>query len=152
MDVRLYYLSLLHSSAVKGICTVPAHKTLGKELEEWVLFRKYHNAGEDIETLAARLGLPRDEVASFINGWLGDRFLTIRKRLRVHDACELLTSRRDLSLAEIARKVGFQDKTDFRRAFTQEKGMTPRMWRECGGNRIRYRIIKLREAGRNRCP
>ena len=152
MDVRLYYLNLLHSSTTKGFRSLQTHKALGRDLEEWVLFRGYHDTAGDVESLAATMGLPRDEVTSFIHGWLGDRFLTIRKRLRIHDACELLSSRPDLSVAEIGRMVGFQDKSDFRHAFTQEKGMTPRMWRECGGSRVRYRIIKIREASRSRCP
>ena len=98
------------------------------------------------------MDVPREDVVSVIHGWIGERFLTVRKRLRVHDAAELLTGRPDLSMADIARLVGFQDKSDFRRAFTSEKGMTPRQWRECGGRMILYRINKIREAGRNRCP
>ena len=152
MDVRMHYLYLLHSSYTKDFGLLPTHKTIGMGLGDWVLFRRYRDPGEDIDSLAEQMDVPREDVVSFIHGWIGERFLTVRKRLRVHDAAELLTGRPDLSIADIARLVGFQDKSDFRRAFTSEKGMTPRQWRECGGRMILYRINKIREAGRNRCP
>lgn len=152
MNIRLHYLSLLHSSFTRNLGFVPTHRAIGRELEEWVLFRKYWDEGEDIDSLAAGIGVPRDEVTIFIRGWIGERFLTMRKRLRVHDAGELLLSRPEMSLAEIARTVGFQDKSDFRRAFIDEKGMSPRLWRECKGSRILYMIRMIREAGKSRCP
>jgi len=152
MNVRMHYLSLLHSSFTKDLGFVPTHRSIGKSLEEWVLFRKYWNDGEDVDALAAGIGVPRDEIIIFIRGWVGERFLTMRKRLRVQDAGELLLSRPEMSMADIARTVGFQDKSDFRHAFTDEKGMSPRLWRECKGSRILFRIRKIREAGKNRCP
>lgn len=150
MNVRLHYLYLLHSSYTKGFSVPPTQKTIGTGLGEWVLFRRYRDTGEDIDTLAAQMGVTREEVTSFIHGWIGERFLTMRKRLRVHDAAELLTDNPGLSMSDIARIVGFQDKSDFRRAFVAENGMTPRQWRECRGNRILYGINKIRGGDRSR--
>ena len=152
MDIRMHYLYLLHSSITKDFCLCPSGKAIGAGLCEWVLFRKYLEADGDIDTLAEQMGVLRDEVTAHINGWLGERFLTVRKKLRVHDAAELLLSRPELTLAEISRMVGFQDKSDFRKAFTTEKGIPPGLWRECRGSRIRYAVRMIREAGRNRCP
>lgn len=152
MDVRMHYLLLLHSSSTKCFGHVPSHRSIGRSLERWVLLRKYWLDGDDIDSLASGIGVPREEMAAFLRGWTGDRFLTIRKRLRIHDAGELLLDMPETSMADIARMVGFLDKSDFRRAFRDEKGMTPHLWRECGGSRIRMRIRKFREAGRSRCP
>ena len=152
MDVRLHYLFLLHSSSTACLGYVPSHRTIGRGLERWVLLRRYWDTGEDIDSLADSLGAPREEVSDYLRGWTGDRFLTLRKRLRVHDAGELLLSRPELPAADIARLVGFQDKSDFRRAFVNEKGMPPRLWRECKGSRLRLGIRRFREAGRSRCP
>lgn len=147
----MHYLNLLHSSFTKGFATSASDKAIGRCLAEWVLFRKYHDSDEDVESIAASLGVPRDEVTSYIHGWLGERFLSIRKRLRVYDAGELLLEHPEMTTAQIARTVGFQDKSDFRRAFTNEKGMSPRQWRECKGSMIRYRIRMILESGRSRC-
>lgn len=152
MDVRMHYLYMLHSSYTKGFGMIPIHRTIGMGLGEWILFRKYRDAGEDIDSLAARLGVTREEITSFMHGWLGERFLTVRKRLRVQDAAELLTGSPELSPSDIARIVGFQDKTDFRRAFATEKGMTPRQWRNCRGNRVLFRINRILGEDRSRCP
>lgn len=152
MDVRMHYLYLLHSSYTKGFGAFPTQKAIGMGLGEWVLFRKYRDTDEDLDSVAAQMGVTREEVSSFIHGWIGERFLTVRKRLRVHDAAELLTGSPEMSMADIARTVGFQDKTDFRRAFTAEKGMTPRQWRDCRGNRVLYRINMILGEGRSRCP
>ena len=152
MDVRMHYLYMLHSSYTKGFGMIPIHRTIGMGLGEWILFRKYRDAGEDIDSLAARLGVTREEITSFMHGWLGERFLTVRKRLRVQDAAELLTGSPELSPSDIARIVGFQDKTDFRRAFATEKGMTPRQWRNCRGNRVLFRINRILGEDRSHCP
>lgn len=151
MDTRMHYLYLLHSSFTKGFEFSPSNKAIGRSLEEWVLFRKYRDSGEDVESIANMLGVPRDEVTSYIHGWLGERFLSVRKRLRVHDAGELLLDHPEMTTAQIARTVGFQDKSDFRRAFTKEKGMSPRQWQECKGSMARYRIRMILESGRSRC-
>lgn len=152
MNARLHYLYLLHSSYTKCFSLQPSQKTIGTGLCEWVLYRRYRDTGEDVDTLAAQMGVAREEVTSFIHGWIGERFLTVRKRLRVHDAAELLAENPGLSMADIARIVGFQDKSDFRRAFAAEYGMTPREWRECRGNRILFWINRIRGGDRSRCP
>ena len=152
MDVRMHYLYLLHSSYTKGFGMIPAHKAIGMGLGEWILFRKYRDAEEDIDSLAERMGVTREEITSFMHGWMGERFLTVRKRLRVQDAAELLTGSPELSPSDIARIVGFQDKTDFRRAFATEKGMTPHQWRKCRGSRVLFRINRILGGDRSRCP
>ena len=152
MDVRMQYLHMLHASYTKCFGMIPSDRTIGMGLGEWVLFRRYRETDGDIDALASQMGVTREEVTSFIHGWIGERFLTVRKRLRVHDAAELLTGSPDLSLADIARIVGFQDKSDFRKAFTTEKGMTPRQWRKCRGNRILHGINRILEGGRSHCP
>jgi len=152
MDVRMHYLFMLHASYTKCFSVIPTDKAIGMGLGEWVLFRKYRNTEEDIDALASQMGVTREEVTSFIHRWIGERFLTVRKRLRVNDAAELLTDSPGMSMADIARTVGFQDKSDFRKAFTTEKGMTPRQWRECRGNRVLLGISRILGEGRSRCP
>ena len=105
----------------------------------------------DMDCIAERLGVPREDVSELLWTCTGERFLTIRKRLRIGDAKELLLSRPDMTMSQVARTVGFQDKSDFRRAFREETGCLPRIWRESRGKWLKCRIRAVREAGRNRC-
>lgn len=150
MDIRMRYLSALKSSARTPSAT-PARKIIRQEFMEWILFREYLDPAADMDRVAGRLGVPREDVSDLLWICTGERFLTIRKRLRIEDAKELLLSRPDMTMSEVARTVGFQDKSDFRRAFREETGFLPRVWRESGGRWLRCRIRVIREAGRNRC-
>ena len=151
MDIRLRYLSALKSSFSRKQPVTPARKIIGQELMEWILFREYLDPAADMDSIAGRLGVPREDVSDLLWTCTGERFLTIRKRLRIGDAKELLLSRPDMTMSQIARAVGFQDKSDFRRAFREETGFLPRIWRESGGRRLKCRIRAVREAGRSRC-
>lgn len=150
MDIRMRYLSALKSSSARTPYVTPARKIIRRELMEWILFREYLDPASDMGCVADRLGVPREDVSDLLWICTGERFLTIRKRLRIGDAKRLLLSRPDMTMSEVARTVGFQDKSDFRRAFKEETGYLPRVWRESGGRRLKCRIKAIREAGRNR--
>ena len=153
MNVRMHYLRLLHASSFRNSTVItPTHKAIGRSLAEWVLFRKYWDAADSIDMLADSIGVPREEVVTFMHDWVGDRFLAMRKRLRIYDAGELLLNDPEMPLAEAGRTVGFQDKSDFRKTFRQEKGMSPYSWRECQGSRMRYWISKIPGGDRSHCP
>ncbi|MBR4133879.1 MAG: AraC family transcriptional regulator [Bacteroidales bacterium] len=151
MDIRLRYLSALKSSISRKQSATLARKIIGQELMEWILFREYLDPAADMDSIAGRLEVPREDVSELLWTCTGERFLTIRKRLRIGDAKELLLSRPDMSMSQVARTVGFQDKSDFRRAFREETGCLPRIWRESRGKWLKCRIRAVREAGRNRC-
>ena len=151
MDIRMRYLSALKSSSYRTPFVSPARKLIGQELMEWVLFREYLDPAADMDCVAGRLGVPREDVSDLLWTCTGERFLTMRKRLRIEDAKQLLLTKPDMTMSQIARAVGFQDKSDFRRAFREETGFLPRIWRESGGRRLRCRIRSIREAGRSRC-
>lgn len=150
MTKRMHYLRLLKSASSEAAGTPQAHKTIAREFLGWVLFREYLDSGEDLDALAARTGCPREEISSFLWDCSGERFFTIRKRLRIADAMEMLADDPGLMPSSVARTVGFQDKSDFRRAFKDETGYSPRFWRENGGNRLRCRVAKILEAYRSR--
>lgn len=151
MTTRMHYLTLF-KSASSGTAGVSRTQTvIARELAGWVLFREYRDSSIDIDALAVRTGFPREEISSFLWDCSGERFFTIRKRLRIADAMEMLTDDPGLVLSSVARATGFQDKSDFRRAFKDETGYSPRFWRENGGNRLRCRAAKILEACRSRC-
>lgn len=152
MDLRMHYLILFKSAATGSADIIPAQRVIGRIMLEWVLFRKYLSNEDRIETLAAGAGVLREDFASFLWACTGERFLTIRRRLRLEEAKSMLVDGSGKSFAQIAYEIGFQDKSDFRKAFKDETGFSPRAWRESGGRKIRCRIRELRDRGRNHCP
>ncbi len=54
------------------------------------------------------------------------QFLT---KYRVNKACDLLKLHAELSIADIARSVGYQDQFSFSKVFKKEKGIPPREFR-----------------------
>ena len=151
MDLRMHYLLPLKSVSARTRDSIPSHRAIGREFSEWILFREYWDGKTGLDSLSIRMGVPREEVSCFLWECFGERFLTIRKRLRIEDAKELLLKRPDLTQSQISRTIGFSDKSDFRRAFKDETGYSPNLWRESGGSRWRCCIRKIRESDRSRC-
>lgn len=152
MDLRMHYLRRFKSfsSGIRGRSRT--RRIIGQELSEWVLMRGYLDQGISLESMAAEIWVTREEMSAFLSESTGERFMVIRKRLRVSDAKSLLLERKDLSLAQVAYSVGFQDKSDFRRAFKDETGVTPREWREMNGKRPGLLLRSLRGRDGSHCP
>jgi len=152
MDIRLHYLYLLKSSFSSMSSPFQAHKLINRELRDWIVFRRYWDEADTMEALASGIGVPKEELASLLLYWTGDKYMTVRKRLRINDAKEMLIKRPEMSIRQVARTVGYLDRSDFRKAFTDETGYSPRLWRECRGNPLRCRIRMILEEGRSRFP
>ena len=150
MDVRMHYLIPLKTASAPEAEESPERRAVRLRLTDWILFREYWDEGADLGALAARAGVPREEGSSCLWECYGERFYTVRKRLRIADAKALLIKRSEMSLSSVSRTVGFPDKSDFRRAFREETGCSPKLWRENGGSIVRCRISQILEKGRNR--
>ena len=140
MNTRLHYFSLLRSSTCRYYSTNPDKEEIRKSIVDWILFREYWDKDDNIDNFSSRTGIPREEITSFLLEHIGKHYLSLRKELRIEDAKELILERPDLSIYEIARMVGFADKSNFRKDFTDHVGVRPKVWRECKGNRIRCRL------------
>jgi len=151
MDTRMHYLTLFTSAASGASGLSKAHRVIARELAEWVLMRGYCNAGTGPDYLAERTGYTREEISSFLWNRCGERFLTIRKHLRIADARKMIVERKDIPLSAVSRAVGFPDRSDFRRAFKEETGYTPQYWRENGGSSLRCRVARILDTYRSRC-
>lgn len=149
MTARIRYLSCLRAS----VCDVFPYRTerekIRRHIVDWIIYRKYWDKDDSIERLSVDFGIPREEVTEFLYEKTGCRYLSIRKELRLEDAEELLLCRKDLNVYDIARMVGFTDKSNFRREFSEAVGLKPAEWRECNGNRKTVRISCLSGAGRS---
>jgi transcriptional regulator GlxA family with amidase domain len=151
MDTRMKYLSLLHPVSY-GLDDLPAdRRAAARALENWVLFRRYWYNDVSVATLASETGVPARVFSSLCPELLGERFLTVRKHLRISDAAVLLFEHSDLTMTQVALMVGFNDKSDFRKAFREETGLSPRFWQESKGNKLRLWMIRTLAADGSRC-
>lgn len=115
----------------------PARKTLQIAdarteicLEKWVGERKYTNPDSTLEDVADDIGVSTLQLAYYFKIVLGQSFQTWRKKKRIRDAQVLIAQNPEKSIASIGYSVGIMDKSNFRRQFLEETGMTPIEYRK----------------------
>ena len=99
-------------------------------VEGWVLAKGYTRPLATAEEIAADIGIPADELSRYIRLLSGKPLLTWRKELRILEAQRLLRDYPEMPVSMIGEMVGIEDKSNFRKQFTEVVGMTPRQWRE----------------------
>lgn len=80
-----------------------------------------------LEQVAARLKLSTRTLKRRLNE-SGTTFLQLLNDARTRDACDMLT-RTELSVQDIATRLGYQNPANFSRAFAQRTGKTPSVYR-----------------------
>ncbi|MDO5321731.1 MAG: AraC family transcriptional regulator [Bacteroidia bacterium] len=120
-----------------GTALTPARKTLQIAdahteicLEKWVGERKYTNPDSTLEDVAEDIGISSLQLAYYFRIVIGQSFQTWRKKLRIRDAQVLIAQNPEKSIASIGYSVGITDKSNFRRQFLEETGMTPIEYRK----------------------
>jgi AraC family L-rhamnose operon regulatory protein RhaS len=83
----------------------------------------------DLDNTAAELGMSRRRFTHLFRQATGNSWSAYLTRLRIDYACQLLreTSR---SVLAIAFESGYEDLSNFYRAFKRHKGLPPQAWRE----------------------
>jgi AraC-like DNA-binding protein len=87
--------------------------------------------GWTVETLAREAGLSRSTFAATFKAVTGDSPLEYLTRWRIYRAKVLLRGS-ELSLMEIAERVGYETDTALSRAFRRFEGVAPGQWRRNG--------------------
>ncbi|MEJ8281662.1 AraC family transcriptional regulator [Pseudonocardia spirodelae] len=82
-----------------------------------------------VARLAAAAGVSRATLAARFTERVGEPPLTYLTGWRMTLAAQLLASRPDVTLAEVARRVGYADAFGFSTAFTRVRGVTPSAFR-----------------------
>ena len=103
---------------------------IGTAVEAWVQDKSYLKYLPTLDEMAADIGIPSDQLCSYIHMNMRQPVLGWRKELRISEAKELLLSHPDLPLSVVAEMVGIPDKSNFKRQFADLVGMSPREWRE----------------------
>ncbi|MCR5561237.1 MAG: helix-turn-helix domain-containing protein [Bacteroidales bacterium] len=101
-----------------------------EKFDEWVKSKEFCRRDETMQDIAARLDMSRYELSWVSRRIYGDNFPSLRKRLRIREAARILSNHPELPILHVAEMVGIADKTNFRRQFAEETGMSPGEWRE----------------------
>ena len=104
-----------------------------KAVSAWVAANGFERPLPTVAEIAADMGVPEMQLNRFIRAWYGKTVLSWRKELRIEEAKRLLLSLPDLPVSEIGRMVGVEDKSNFRKQFTELVRMSPRAWRDRHG-------------------
>ena len=99
-------------------------------VDEWVEQKGYTKLLPTLDSLAADIGIPSDQLNVHIRMQTRKSVLAWRKELRIREARQLLLDYPDLPIAVIGMMVGIDDKSNFKRQFEQLVGVSPRVWRE----------------------
>ena len=79
---------------------------------------------------AELLGTDTGTLYAYFRDRMGMDFRTWRNRLRLEDAKRLLLEHPEMEAAEVGRRTGFSNRSNFARQFLAYTGRTPARWRE----------------------
>ena len=105
---------------------------LERALELWQKNKGWRKPVRTVGEVAESLGTDTGVLHCYFKERVGMDFRTWRTHLRLEDAKRMLLERPDLQASEIARRVGFSDRSNFSRQFLAYTGFTPGRWRERG--------------------
>ncbi|OCT15468.1 AraC family transcriptional regulator [Paenibacillus pectinilyticus] len=91
----------------------------------------YHEESLNISMIGGKFGLTPSYLSKQFKMQTGDALLDYISRTRIDEAKRLLRAA-SMSVAEIARKVGFADINTFNRTFKKIEGITPTTFKEIG--------------------
>lgn len=85
----------------------------------------------DLEQMAAHFGTSRSHLSRRGHALLGEPLAVASRRLRLDLACSMLdASVLELSVSEVARRVGYDDPLHFSKVFRRHVGVSPRQYRQ----------------------
>ena len=93
--------------------------------------KPYLQPGFSLQSLAKLLKVQPHHLTQTLNENLGTSFFELTAQYRIAEAQALLRhlDTRDLTIEDIAERVGYLSKSAFNAAFKKQTGMTPTGWR-----------------------
>ena len=103
---------------------------LDRTLAGWLKDKGWRVPVRTLGEAAERLGTDTALLHRYFKERVGMDFRTWRTRLRLEDAKRMLLEHPERQAAEIARLVGFSNRSNFARQFLAHTGCTPAQWME----------------------
>ena len=106
---------------------------LERALDAYLADQGWRRPVRTIGEAAERLGTDTGVLHQYFRERIGMDFRTWRNRLRLEDAKRMLVEHPELQASDVARRVGFSNRSNFARQFLAYTGCTPVQWREKAG-------------------
>lgn len=103
---------------------------LEEAVADWENTKKFVHSNINIENVAKELYTNRTYLSNYINTYKKKSFKQWICDLRINEAKQLLLSEPQVSVTDIAYRVGFSDKSNFTNRFSKNVGESPKKWRE----------------------
>ena len=104
-------------------------------LEKWLENKGWREPVRTLGEAADRLGTDTRTLYYYFETRIGQDFRTWRTQLRLEDAKRMLVENPGLPPAEIGRRAGFSNRSNFARQFQASTGLTPAQWRDSRSSR-----------------
>ena len=102
-------------------------------LNIWIQNRGYCKHDVNLDRLAVLIGTNRSYLSRCINDHWGVGFSIFLARLRVDEACRLMSEQKYMSLMSVAYACGYNDSSSFTRCFKQILKVSPTVWKKAQG-------------------
>lgn len=103
---------------------------LEKRIEEWVAAKGFTEKYMTINALVPKLYTNRHYLSTYINTCKRKSFREWINELRIEEAKRLLLEYPDMSVSEIASRIGFATQSHFGQQFRASTGLSPKSYRE----------------------
>ena len=104
-------------------------------LDKWLENKGWREPVRTLGEAAGRLGTDTRTLYYYFETRIGLDFRTWRTQLRLEDAKRMLVENPGLPPAEIGRRAGFSNRSNFARQFQASMGLTPAQWRDSRSSR-----------------
>lgn len=105
-------------------------KRVVRIFDQWIREKGYCSPEQTMQQVADSLKISHSDLSWVCGRVYGSSFLNLRKRLRLKEATRMLVEQKNVPVSVIARMVGIPDRTNFKRQFFSEYGMSPQEWRD----------------------
>lgn len=107
-----------------------AFAALEDRITEWIAGKGYTEEGITVERLAKQFSTNRHYLSSYINSSRKQTFRSWINELRIKEAKGLLLQYPEMTVGEIALRVGISDRSNFIRQFSKQTDLSPQVWRK----------------------
>ncbi len=106
--------------------------TIETALRRWTGEKQYLAPGVRIGEVAQYAGTNVKYLSLYLNNYAGCSFYEWIGSLRIEEAKRLMAGSPEMTVGEVARRVGISDKSNFIRQFTKQMHLSPSVWRQQG--------------------
>lgn len=120
------------SSTVVDPTQKNVNKRISRQFHLWVAEKRYCQPDISLADVAEEFGVSVEALSYFFSVVVGQRFTSIRKKLRLEEARRIICEHPEYKIVMVANIVGIQDKCNFRKQFHEVYGYSPSEWqRRC---------------------